>query len=149
MATVECEVTIQASPDVVYQVSQDYSVRYQWDPFPEKIELLESADRIEKGTKAFIRAKNGLKMVVEFVQVSPPSTAAIRMVHGPIFLESFAGSWIFKVAGPGITKARFIYSIKSKRWAVPYVLDRVVCWYFRRVILNRLLGLKNYCEKLS
>ncbi len=83
MAIIEYELTINASPQFVYDVSQNYSVRYLWDPFPEKIELLNGATVIEKGTKVSVIAKNGLKMLVEFVQVSPPTTAAIKMLSGP------------------------------------------------------------------
>ncbi|OZG72190.1 hypothetical protein BTA51_17745 [Hahella sp. CCB-MM4] len=149
MATIEYELTINAKPDLIYQVSQDYSVRYQWDPFPEKIELLDGATLIEKGTKAFVQAKNGLKMEVVFVQVDPPTTAAIKMTKGPFFLQSFAGSWIFKPVGADSTEARFIYSIKAKKWALPFVVDKLAGWYFWRVIKSRLSGLKSYCERCT
>jgi len=147
MATVEYEVTINASPEFVYRVSQDYSVRYDWDPFPERIELLEGATSIEKGTKAFVLAKSGLKMEVVFVQVDPPTTAAIKMTKGPFFLQSFAGSWVFKPLGVSSTKARFVYSIKAKRWAIPFVLERLASLYFRSAVKGRLDGLKSYCER--
>lgn len=49
MARIEYEVSIDARPEVVYIASQDYSIRYLWDPFPEKIELLDGATKIEKG----------------------------------------------------------------------------------------------------
>jgi hypothetical protein len=149
MATLEYEVNIAASPELVYAVSQDYAVRYEWDPFPEKIELLNGAHLIEKGTRVFVRAKSGLKMEVEFVQIDPPRIAAIKMVRGPMVLKSFAGSWIFKPDGNGATKAKFIYSVKTKSWALPILADRVACWYFTRAIKRRLDGLKAYCEQRS
>ena len=147
MATIEFELAINASPEFVYSVSQDYSVRYKWDPFPEKIELLNGATSIEKGTKAFVVAKSGLKMEVEFVQVAPPTTAAIKMTKGPFFIKTFAGSWIFKAASNGSTDAKFIYSIKTKNWALPFVSDVIANWYFSSVIKRRLNGLKSYCER--
>ena len=146
MATIECETTINASPDLVYRVSQDYSVRYQWDPFPERIELLNGAESIEKGTKAFVVAKTGLKMEVVFVQVAPPTTATIKMTKGPFFISSFAGSWIFKAGNNGSTDARFVYSVKIKKWAFPFVSNAIASWYFSGVVKRRLSGLKAYCE---
>jgi Polyketide cyclase / dehydrase and lipid transport len=146
MATIEYEVTIHASPEFVYEVSQDYSVRYLWDPFPEKIELLHGATSITKGTKVFVLAKSGLKMEVEFVQHDPPTTAAIKMIRGPFFLQSFAGSWVFKPTDSGSTRARFVYSIKAKKWALPFITDRLASWYFSSAIRRRLNGLKAYCE---
>ena len=96
MAKIEFEITIQAPIERVYQVSQDYSVRYEWDAFPEKIALLNGATQIEKGVCVAVKAKNGLTMEVEFVQVKPPHTAAIKMTQGPLVLQSFSGSWLFK-----------------------------------------------------
>lgn len=40
MALIERQVTIAAPIDVVYRTSQDYAVRYDWDPFPEDIDAI-------------------------------------------------------------------------------------------------------------
>ena len=88
MALVEYELIINAPQTAVYAASQDYSVRYQWDPFPEKIELLGGATEVGIGVKTLVVAKSGLKMEVEFVQVAPPTTAAIVMTKGPAFIKS-------------------------------------------------------------
>lgn len=146
MARIEFQVTIKAPIELVYQVSQDYSVRYEWDPFPEKISLLDGAEKIEKGMRVAVTAKNGLSMEVEFVQVLPPTTAAIIMNKGPAVLKSFSGSWVFKSISSAETSARFIYSIKAKWWSFPWVSDWIASWYFSRVIRSRLNGLKDYCE---
>ena len=148
MATIEYELIIKANTQFVYDVSQDYSVRYLWDPFPEKIKLLHGATLIKKGTKAFVLAKSGLKMEVEFIQVAPPTTAVIKMTQGPVFIDAFAGSWIFKPEA-GFTKAKFIYSIKSKKWALPFIINRMAAWYFLSVVKRRLNGLKSYCESVT
>lgn len=148
MATVAHEVVIAASPGHVYQVSQDYSVRYEWDPFPEKIELLHGATAIERGVRVFVRAKSGLRMEVEFVQVSPVTTA-IKMTRGPFFLESFAGSWVFKSYGETGTQAKFLYSIKTRKWTCPWISEALACRYFASVVRRRLHGLKTYCERTA
>ncbi|WP_339409703.1 hypothetical protein [Pseudomonas sp. EA_35y_Pfl2_R5] len=98
MAIIECALTIDSPPAEVYKASQDYSVRYQWDPFPEKIELLGGATEIGIGVKTLVVAKSGLKMEVQFVQVAPPTTAAIIMTQGPSFIHSFGGSWVFNLS---------------------------------------------------
>ncbi len=143
---IEFQVNIQAPIALVYQVSQDYSVRYEWDAFPENIALLNGAEHIEKGVCVSITAKSGLKMEVEFVQVMPPTTAAIKMKKGPVVLESFSGSWVFRATTATATNAKFIYSIKTKWWTLPLVSERIAAWYFSRVIQSRLSGLKRYCE---
>jgi hypothetical protein len=83
MAIIEYELTINAPPSDVYKSSQDYSVRYQWDPFPERIEFLDGATEVGIGVRTLVLAKSGLTMEVEFVQVAPPTTAAIIMIKGP------------------------------------------------------------------
>lgn len=147
MAKVEFEIEIEAPVEFVYQVSQDYSVRYDWDPFPERIALLHGASAIEKGVQVLVLARNGLKMVVEFVQVSPPSTAAIKMVSGPFFIQNFSGSWIFKANSRGSTNAKFVYVIKAKKWALPWITNYFATLYFSKIIKARLLGLKRYCQE--
>ena len=102
-------VKINAPIEVVYQVSQDYSVRYEWDSFPEKITLFNGAKNIEKGVCVSVVAKNGLNMEVEFVQIMPPTTAAITMKNGPIVLQAFSGSWVFKYITSTEKNAKFIY----------------------------------------
>lgn len=149
MATVVHELTIGASPEAVYRISQDYAVRYAWDPFPERIELLDGARDIANGVRALVQAKNGLRMEVEFVQVAPPMTTAIKMTQGPVFLAAFAGSWIFKPDASGLTHARFVYALKCKPWALPWISERIACWYFAGVVRRRLQGLKTYCEHVQ
>ena len=146
MARIEFEVAIKAPIERVYQVSQDYAVRYEWDAFPEQIELLNGATQIEKGVCVAVKAKNGLQMDVEFIQVKPPSTAAIKMIHGPIVLQSFSGSWLFKAISANETQAKFIYSIKTKWWTMPLLSEWIATQYFAKVIRARLDGLKQYCE---
>jgi hypothetical protein len=146
MARIEFQVSIKAPIELVYQVSQDYSVRYEWDTFPENIALLNGAKHIEKGVCVSVTAKSGLNMEVEFVQVMPPTTAAIKMTKGPIVLQGFSGSWVFKSIAANETNAKFIYSIKTKWWSVPLVSELIASWYFSKVIKSRLNGLKAYCE---
>jgi hypothetical protein len=123
------------------------SVRYQWDPFPEKIEFLDGATEVGIGVKTLVIAKSGLTMEVEFVQVAPPTTAAIVMTKGPAFIKSFGGSWVFKPITANSTKAKFRYSIKTKKWAIPIISEYVASLYFKRAVKARLAGLKKYCEQ--
>ncbi len=146
MIRIEYQLDINAPIECVYQVSQDYSVRYEWDPFPESILFLQGATAIEKGTCVSVTAKNGLHMKVEFVQVLSPTTTAIVMRSGPRILKKFSGSWLFKSISPSETQAKFVYAIKAKGWSIPFISEPIVKWYFTRVVKLRLNGLKRYCE---
>jgi len=146
MSRIECQLNIKAPIERIYEVSQDYSIRYDWDPFPDKIMLLNGATQIAKGVSVLVIAKIGLKMEVEFVQLSPPTTATIVMRRGPAILKSFAGSWVFKAISPTQTNVKFVYSIKTTWWSFPFFSERVAGWYFRSAVRLRLRGLKEYCE---
>lgn len=146
MAVIEEAVHINCDIDKVYRASQDYSVRYLWDPFPDRIELLGGHAEVATGVRALVVAKSGLKMEVEFVNVNPPAGAAIVMTKGPAMLEKFAGSWIFKAEGKALTQVRFRYLVKTQRWTLPWISERIAAFYFRREVIKRLAGLKRYCE---
>ncbi len=146
MSKIEYKVEIACPIEKVYEISQDYSVRYEWDPFPEKIEFLEGAIKVDMGVMVKVVAKSGLSMIVEFVQVLPPNVAAIKMVSGPAILSKFAGSWRFKPLSNGSTSAIFSYSIKAKKWAFPTIADPMLNWYFSNKVISRLNGLRQYCE---
>ncbi|WP_342117551.1 SRPBCC family protein [Pseudoduganella sp. OTU4001] len=146
MAVFEEVVYINRDIETVYRISQDYSVRYQWDPFPERIALLGGETEIVAGVRALVVAKSGLKMEVEFVNVVPPTSAAIVMTKGPAILSKFGGSWIFRAEDNASTQARFRYLVKVKWWALPWISERIAAWYFRREVIKRLSGLKRYCE---
>lgn len=68
MASIESKVTIMAPVDFVYRVSQDYAVRYDWDPFPENISVVSGdPDALSVGTQVKVKSKLGMDMLVEFV----------------------------------------------------------------------------------
>lgn len=147
MALIEQRVSIAAGREQVYQVSQDYAVRYEWDPFPERIEFIGEPQAVQRGARVRVLARSGLRMDVEFVQVDAPERAAIRMLRGPFFLRLFAGSWIFHERGTKATEAVFRYQLQIKSWALPWLLEPLASWYFRRAVAARLQGLKVYCER--
>ncbi|MDO8697831.1 MAG: SRPBCC family protein [Pseudomonas sp.] len=148
MAIIEDSIEINAPQDMVYRISQDYGVRFDWDPFPDRLEMIGGGDYTpERGKRVYVRSKLGMSMVVEFVQVSPPSRAAIAMVSGPRILKKFAGTWIFEAISPERTHVRFRYAIEAAPAVLRPIIDALAAAYFRRTVRKRLLGLKRYCER--
>lgn len=148
MASIESSVTIKAPVDFVYRISQDYAVRYDWDPFPENISVVAGdPNALAVGNQVLVKSKLGMDMLVEFVQVMPPTRAAVKMIKGPWILEKFAGSWIFQQGQSGsLTEARFRYTIIAKPRALRLLVEPLAALYFSRVVSKRLAGLKAYCE---
>lgn len=150
MAIIEHSIEIRAPAALVYHASQDYSVRYEWDPFPESISVVRgSMNPPSVGTQVLVRSKLGMEMLVEFVQVAPPDRAAIRMVKGPCLIGKFAGSWIFDDAQGSSTLVRFRYAIATQPRLVSWVGDRLAVAFFSHTTKKRLMGLKRYCESQS
>jgi len=149
MANIESRVTINAPVDFVYRTSQDYAVRYDWDPFPENIAVVSGdPNALAVGTRVQVNSKLGMGMLVEFVQVMPPTRAAVKMIEGPWFLEKFAGSWIFQEAqAVAQTEARFRYTIIAKPRLLRFIVEPLAALYFSRVVKRRLVGLRVYCER--
>lgn len=147
MAIVEHSIEISAPAELVSQVSQDYSVRYEWDPFPETISVIRgSMDPPAIGTQVLVRSKLGMEMLVEFIQVAHPHRSAIKMVKGPLAIAKFAGSWIFEDVHGHSTVARFRYSIATRPLLLSWLGDRLATAYFSLTTRKRLMGLKRYCE---
>ena len=124
MALIEHSLEMDAPAATVWQVSQDYAVRYDWDPFPERIEVVgDAAQLLQRGTQVLVHSKLGMQMRVEFVQVNAPERAAIAMVEGPWFLSKFAGSWIFQALAPQRTLARFRYTVVAVPWWLRWLIE--------------------------
>jgi hypothetical protein len=148
MPVVEASIEIDAPRARVYDITQDYSVRFNWDPFPDRLEIVGGGTYAAGvGIRVLVRSKIGMGMTVEFVQVDPPSRAAVTMVEGPVLLEKFAGSWIFEDLGDGRTRTRFRYLIQGRKSLLRPLINFLAVSYFRRVVRKRLEGLKRYCER--
>nr|UOP05030.1 hypothetical protein LVJ77_01590 [Conchiformibius kuhniae] len=86
MPNIQAEQTINAPIARVYEISQDYSVRYEWDPFPDYLRNLDGGNGMPfVGREVEGRAKSGVFMRVRFVRVKAPEVAAITMVKGRYF----------------------------------------------------------------
>lgn len=147
MAVVEYQTLIRREPEFVYHVSQDYGIRFDWDPFLEKLEVVRGDPNDPKiGTQVAVRSKLGMRMVVEFVQIDPPSKVAVRMLTGPKLIQKFAGSWVFRSQPEGTEVTfRYVFTMGPFAW----LTTPVATAYFRRVVRLRVEALKRYCEQAN
>lgn len=103
----------------------------------------------ERGNKVFVRSKLGMSMVVGFVQVTPPTRAAIIMVTGLWFIKKFAGTWIFEAINPMQTRARFRYSIQIQTPVLRQMIESLALACFQHHVRKCLIGLKKFYEKAN
>ncbi len=136
----------------LFDISQDYYIRREWDPFVRDIEFLDGAVAAAPGVKVRVKAKNRLTMVAEYISVKPPQRVAIKMVEGPWFFEHFAGTWSFETAAGQndatgeATEVCFRYSFQLTTRLGRELGERLIAWMFHRDIRARLAGLARYAE---
>lgn len=129
----------------IFDLTQDYARRLEWDPFLSKAGLLDGALTPQIGAKALCVDHHGCSMEVVYVAYKRPEVAAVKMVRGPFFLSSFAGTWRFTETGNGRTLVLFEYYY---RLAWPFaILRRFVDAVFAREIAERLEALAKFVKE--
>jgi ribosome-associated toxin RatA of RatAB toxin-antitoxin module len=142
----EESIIISSDPDTLFDLSQDYRRRLEWDPFLRSARLVGDASRAAVGTRAVCVASNGWEMETEYVSFNPPTTTAVKMTRGPWFLDRFAGSWHFDTVEPGCTRVSFRYSLSAYPSWLACLLNPIVARAFSRDTRRRLKGLKEAVE---
>jgi ribosome-associated toxin RatA of RatAB toxin-antitoxin module len=144
MPTFERSIEINAEPAALFDLTQDYNRRLDWDPFLKTAELHGEAPGI--GVRAWCVAKNGLGMETEYITFNPPHGVAIKMTKGPRIFASFAGSWRFQEIAPGRTRVVFRYHVAAApRW-LGFIFDPILRAVLTHDVGKRLAGLKRAVE---
>lgn len=137
-------IIIDKNPTVVFDFTQDYSKRLQWDTFLKRADLMDGAVAADKGVRAFCVAKNGLGMVTEYVTFNRPKVTAVKMTRGPFMFSAFLGSWTFKDLYNNKTEVTFLYSFSLR---LPFSLfGRYIKRNLQNNVKQRLIDLKNSIE---
>jgi ribosome-associated toxin RatA of RatAB toxin-antitoxin module len=139
--TVERALDIPASPTWLFDLTQDYSKRLDWDPFLSKAELYGKEAGV--GIRAWCVSKMPpMGMETEYVTFHRPDVVAIKMTKGPRILRMFAGSWRFDARGND-TRVTFRYRFETRPSLLAPLAERA----FARDMEKRLEGLRAYARK--
>lgn len=136
-------VTINQSQEVIFDFTQDYANRLNWDTFLRKASLINGATA-GRGVKAYCVAKNGLGMETEYVSFNRPKVTAIKMTKGPYMFKGFQASWTFTEITDMQTEVIFLYSFSlrfSFNIASAFIRMNLKC-----NVRQRLRDLKNCIE---
>lgn len=136
-------IEIDAEPGDLFDLTQDYGRRLDWDPFLREARLIGGAERSGTGVRAWCVARNGLGMETEYVSFHPPRACAVVMTRGPWMFRSFAGSWRFEPVAPGRTRVDFAYNLVGR----PRVLTPLLALAFARDTRRRLAALKQVADR--
>lgn len=138
-------ICIEARIEKVFDFTQDYQKRLQWDTFLIRADLMDGATKAGIGVKAYCVAQNGLGMVTEYVSFNRPKVTAIKMTKGPYLFKSFLGSWTFKTIDDLTTEVIFLYSFTLR---FPFNLFQpLIKLNLRNNVKQRLQDLKQNIER--
>jgi ribosome-associated toxin RatA of RatAB toxin-antitoxin module len=149
MSVIACSESIDRSAEELFALTQDYSLRGAWDPFPESYEFHGGANGPDVGVELTVRAKNRQSMRVRYVSFVKPRAAAIEMLAGPWFIRRFAGTWRFEQESKRSTKVVFKYNVLAGPVVLAPVLQPFLNHSFRKHARRRLQALKAFAEKAS
>jgi hypothetical protein len=80
------QIVIDSSSETIFDFTQDYRKRLQWNSFLKKADLIEGAAQAGKVVNALCVAKNGLGMVTEYITFNRPFVTAIQMTKTAFFI---------------------------------------------------------------
>ena len=141
------KIIVNKTPEHVFDYTQDYKTRLHWDTFLKRADLIDDAQKADKGISAYCVAKNGLGMITEYVTFDSPKVTAIKMTKGPFIFKSFLGSWTFKEINTNQTEVTFLYSFQL---SFPFNLFKgFVKNNLQNNVKQRLRDLKQCIEKIN
>lgn len=140
------QMQVAADPEALFELSQDYARRREWDSFLAEAYLLHGAAQAGLGVESFCKSRGGSVMISRYVSFRPPRVAAVTMVQGPALLHSFSGTWEFGATAQGGTNVRFIYNFRLRpTWLRP-LLEPVVGWIYQSQMRRRLAAFRRRAE---
>jgi ribosome-associated toxin RatA of RatAB toxin-antitoxin module len=149
MKSLKCTEAIQIRerPEAIFNYTQDYANRLQWDTFLKRADLLDGATAAGKGVKSYCVVKNGVGMETVYVSFSRPRAMAVQMTQWPYPFKTFQGSWTFKALAGGGTEVIFMYWFTLR-----FPFNRAGYWVKRnlqRNVRQRLVDSKSCIERSS
>ena len=141
--TVERALDIAAPAEWLFDLTQDYARRLDWDPFLVEA-TLRGGSTAGVGVRAWCVSKfPRWGMETEYVTFTRPTVVAIQMTSGPRVLKRFAGSWRFTARSPVLTTVTFRYRFETSPALVAPIAARMFTWD----IGKRLAGLRDYATR--
>ncbi len=130
----------------LFELSQDYRRRLEWDTYLAKACLLGNAGSAAVGVESYCRNRTGGAMVSRYISYAPPTHAAVRMVSGPRPLARFSGTWRFRPVSSDTTEVHFIYNVGLRPRGMRWLLEPVVAWLYGRSMQRRIMAFKRWAE---
>lgn len=138
----EHRAVVDAPPDRVFALTQDYARRLEWDPFLRRAELAGGATAAGVGVRAWCVSRAGFGMETEYVTFAPPRIAAVKMTRGPWFLRTFGGAWELSPVPDGGTEISFRYQFHLRPAWFAWALEPLARGWFSWETKRRVAALR-------
>jgi ribosome-associated toxin RatA of RatAB toxin-antitoxin module len=146
MAIVEHATEVHGAIEDVFDLSQSYALRLDWDPFVRAQRALDGAERADKGVRTETISRHRMRMVTEYLTFRRPTLVGMKMLEGPPIFRTFSGSWRFSALGPDRTAVAFRYSFTCRPKPLARPMERIGRWYLGRDIERRLGAFRTACD---
>jgi ribosome-associated toxin RatA of RatAB toxin-antitoxin module len=140
--TIQRRVVVDAGAEWLFDLTQDYSRRLDWDPFLSSAELY--GEKATLGARSYCVSRfPRWGMETEYIRFQRPEVVAVKMTRGPWILTKFAGSWRFNALAAHRTEVTFRYTFATRSW----VLLPVATAAFARDTQRRLDALRTFARR--
>ena len=146
MKTIKHQLEIHCSQEAVFDLTQNYSKRLDWDPYLVEAYLLEGEKHAAIGVKSLCKNHSGLAMVTQYISFNRPHVAAVTMIKGPWLLKKFSGAWNVKYLSKNHSMLVFTYHFDLKGGFIGKLFLPFVVSKFSKDMKARLVAIKSYLE---
>lgn len=147
MKTIKRSIKISLSQNDVFEVTQNYQIRLEWDSYLNEARLLGKSQSAGIGAKSYCKNKLGMIMVSKYISYKSPDVAAVKMIKGPRVLKKFSGAWNVKSDGVKASLITFTYNYELNGNIINKLFGPISAFIFGWEMKIRLSNLKKYCER--
>jgi len=146
MKTIKHQIEINLNQTDLFDLTQDYSRRLEWDTYLSEAYLLNGAKFADVGVDSFCKNKSGSVMISRYISFNRPSVAAVTMIKGSYILSRFSGAWNVKKIDEMNSILIFTYNFELKGGLLGRLILPVVAYLFSNDMKKRLNTIKSYVE---
>ncbi len=146
MKTIKHQIEIKQNQADVFDLTQDYSKRLEWDTYLSEAYLLGGAKTADVGVDSLCKNKSGSIMISRYISFNRPNVAAVTLVKGPFILSRFSGAWNIKRIDDMKYLLIFTYHFELKGGFFGKILLPIVTYLFSKDMKKRLISIKSYIE---
>ncbi len=146
MKTIREHIEVSAGQEELFDLTQDYGRRLEWDSYLVEARLLHGAGHADVDVESYCKNRSGSVMISKYISFNRPKVAAIKMIKGPWILRSFSGAWNVRSISEAQSELIFTYNFELKGGFLGRLLQPIAIFVFRSDMRKRLEAIKLYLD---